>query len=91
MEAEDLGINQANVDDMVTSEDIRVQRALGSGEDDLGALLGLPKDWNYQVISQVGSYGDIYDRNIVPIGVPRAGSLNAHWSEGGLIYSPAMR
>jgi general L-amino acid transport system substrate-binding protein len=91
MEAEDLGINQGNVGDFASSEDVRVQRLLGSGDADLGALLGLPKDFGLQVITAVGSYGDIYTRNIDPIGVPRAGSFNAHWTQGGLIYSPAMR
>jgi general L-amino acid transport system substrate-binding protein len=91
IEAEDLGINQANVDDFLTSDDVRVQRLLGTGEDDLGALLGLPKDWAYQVLSQVGSYGDVYEEYLTPIGITREGSLNAHWTEGGLIYSPAFR
>jgi general L-amino acid transport system substrate-binding protein len=91
IEAEDLGVNQANVDDFLTSDDVRVQRLLGTGEDDLGALLGLPKDWAYQIISQVGSYADVYDAYLTPIGITREGSLNAHWTEGGLIYSPAFR
>jgi general L-amino acid transport system substrate-binding protein len=91
IEAEDLGINQANVDDFLTSDDVRVQRLLGTGEDDLGALLGLPQDFGYQILSQVGSYGDVYDTYLTPIGIVREGSLNAHWTEGGLIYSPAFR
>jgi general L-amino acid transport system substrate-binding protein len=91
IEAEDLGINKANVDGNLESDDVRVQRLLGTGEDDLGGLLGLPKDWAYQIISQVGSYADIYDTYLTPIGITREGSLNAHWTQGGLIYSPAFR
>lgn len=90
-EAERLGINNGNVDDFLDSEDIAVQRLLGTGEDDLGALLGIPADFGFQVISQVGNYADIYDASLAPIGIERAGSLNAHWTEGGLIYSPALR
>jgi general L-amino acid transport system substrate-binding protein len=91
IEAERLGINQANVDTFMDSDDIQVQRLLGTGDDDLGALLGLPKDFGYQVISQVGNYADVYDRYLTPIGITRAGSANAHWTEGGLIYAPAFR
>jgi general L-amino acid transport system substrate-binding protein len=91
IEAERLGINQANVDTFMDSDDIQVQRLLGTGEDDLGGLLGLPKDFGYQIISQVGNYGDVYDTYLTPIGITRAGSANAHWTEGGLIYAPAFR
>jgi general L-amino acid transport system substrate-binding protein len=91
VEAERLGINQANVDDFLDSEDIQVQRLLGTGEDDLGALLGLPQDFGYQIISQVGNYADVYDLYLTPIGITRDGSANAHWTEGGLIYAPAFR
>ena len=91
IEAERLGINQGNVDDFTGSDDIAVQRLLGSGEDDLGALLGLPQDYGYQVISQVGNYADVYDAYLTPIGIGREGSLNAHWTNGGLIYAPANR
>jgi general L-amino acid transport system substrate-binding protein len=90
-QAEELGVGQANVDDMLDSDDVGVQRLLGTGEDDLGALMGLPKDWGYQVISQVGNYGEIYDRTLEPIGLSRAGSPNDLWTRGGLLYSPAFR
>jgi general L-amino acid transport system substrate-binding protein len=91
MQAEELGINQGNVDSFTGSDDVAVQRLLGSGDDDLGALLDLPKDFGYQVIKQVGNYADVYDRYLTPIGITRAGSANALWTEGGLLYSPAMR
>jgi general L-amino acid transport system substrate-binding protein len=91
IQAEELGINQANVDDFLASEDVTTQRLLGTGEDDLGALLGLPTDWAYQIIKQVGNYGDVYDRYITPLGISRADTLNALWTEGGLMYSPAFR
>jgi general L-amino acid transport system substrate-binding protein len=91
IQAEELGISQANVDDFSSSDNITVQRLLGTGDDDLGAMLGLNKDFAYQVVKQVGNYADIYERNIVPIGIPRAGSLNALWTDGGLLYSPAWK
>lgn len=91
VEAEEVGINQANVDDFLGSDNPRVQKLLGTGEDDLGALLGLNKDWAYQVIKQVGSYGDVYETHLTPIGITREGSSNALWTEGGQIYAPAFR
>ncbi len=91
LQAEELGINQENVDDMLDSGDIQVQRLLGTGDDDLGALLGLPKDWAYQIIKLVGSYGDVYERNLAPLGLARENTLNALWTDGGLMYAPAFR
>lgn len=91
IDAERLGINQSNIDDFTDSDNIEVQRLLGTGEEDLGALLGLPQDFGYQVISQVGNYADVYEANLTPIGIDREGSLNAHWTDGGLLYAPAFR
>jgi general L-amino acid transport system substrate-binding protein len=91
IEAERLGINQGNVDSFTGSDDVAVQRLLGEGDTNLGALLGLPQDFAYQIVSQVGNYADVYDRNLTPLGISRPGSANAHWTEGGLIYAPAYR
>src|SRR5574341_2246589 len=56
IQADELGITQENVDEMLDSDDIQVQRLLGTAaEEDLGALLGLPTDWAYQIIKQVGN------------------------------------
>lgn len=89
--AEELGITSANIGDFVDSDDIAVQRLLGTGEDDLGALLGLSQDWAFEAISQAGNYGEIYDRHLTPIGLSRSGSLNALQADGGLLYPPAFR
>lgn len=91
MEADELGVNTSNVDDFLDDENPRIQKLLGSGEDDLGALLGLNKDWSYQIISQVGSYGDVFDAHLPAISITRDGSANDLWTNGGLIYSPAFK
>jgi general L-amino acid transport system substrate-binding protein len=91
LESEELGISQANVDDFLDDTGTRAQRLLGTGEDDLGSLLGLPKDFAYQVIKQVGNYADVYERHLTPIGIARAGTSNALWTDGGLLYAPAWR
>ena len=57
-----------------------------------GAELGLSNDWAYQIIKQVGNYGEIFERNIgvnTPLGISRG--LNALWTKGGLLYSPPFR
>ena len=43
------------------------------------------------VLAQVGNYGEIYDANITPIGIIRDGTLNALWTDGGMIYSPPFK
>ncbi|GAB4530507.1 MAG: amino acid ABC transporter substrate-binding protein [Anaerolineae bacterium] len=90
-QAEELGITSANVDDMMTSEDINVQRFLGLTEEGYGASLGISNTFAADVIRGVGNYAEIYERNVVPIGIPREGSLNDLWTRGGLLYAPAWR
>ncbi len=89
LEAEEKGVTSANVDDMrANSADPTVQRLLGvSGE--MGSLLGLRADWAYDIISEFGNYGEMYERNITPLGLPRG--LNALWTEGGIQYAPPVR
>ena len=90
--AEELGITQANVEKMAKgSKNPEINRMLGSAGD-LGAMLGLQKDWVVQVIKAVGNYGEIFERNIgpkTPIGLERG--VNALWTKGGLQYSPPFR
>jgi len=89
--AEEDGITQANVDDQrAQSTSPEVQRLLGK-QPDLSKALGLPGDWAYQIIKQVGNYGEIFERNLgknSPLHLPRA--LNRLWNDGGLIYAPLM-
>ena len=91
--AEELGVTQANVHQMRDSDDIRVRRLLGTegsfGQGDLGLSPGFAVD----VIAAVGNYGEIYDRHMGPEGqfftLPRG--LNNLWSNGGQIYAPPIR
>jgi general L-amino acid transport system substrate-binding protein len=89
-QAEELGVTMDNADTMEATEGTELARFLGN-EGDLGSFIGLSNDFAKNVIKAVGNYGEIYDRNIVPIGIERAGSLNALWTQGGLIYAPAWR
>lgn len=92
IEAEELGITQANVEDEAATNENPVVRRLLGAEGELGTLLGLENDWVVSVISAVGNYGEIFDRNLGPdttIGLERG--LNSLWTEGGLLYAPPYR
>lgn len=96
IQAEEFGITSANVDDMLNSNDTRIVSFLGGEfEDDEGQLtvtdpsLGLPTDFAYQVISQVGNYGEIFEEHLAPLGLQRG--VNALWNDGGLLYAPPYR
>ena len=91
--AEELGITQANVKKMAAAagKNAEINRLLGT-EGNLGGMLGLDKAWAVRVISSVGNYAEIFDRNIgpkTPIGLARG--RNALHSKGGLLYSPPFR
>ena len=89
--AEELGVTSANADEMKNSENPEIQRLLGvNGE--FGEMLGLSKDWAYNIIKAVGNYGESFDRNVgpaTPLALER--NLNALWSKGGLLYAPPYR
>ncbi len=85
--AEELGITSVNVDEFLNSIDPSTQRFLGVNGD-VGTRLGLSNDFAVNVIRAVGNYGEIYERNLEPIGIVRDDSLNAQWYNGGLIYAP---
>ena len=89
--AEELGVGQANVDEMLKSPNPAVRRLLGV-EGDFGKGLGLSADWAYRIVKAVGNYGEVFERNVgagSPIKIKRG--LNALWSKGGLQYAPPVR
>jgi general L-amino acid transport system substrate-binding protein len=91
LEAEELGVSSANVDEMLASENPGIRRLLGV-EGDFGTPMGLTKDWAYQIIKHVGNYAEIFDGNVgkdTPIGLERG--INALWKDGGIQYSPPIR
>lgn len=91
IQAEEFGITQDNIDDYMDSDNPDIQRLLGV-EGGLGSMLGLEDDFAYQAISQVGNYGEIYDRHLGPdtqFNLPRG--MNALYENGGLQYSMPFR
>lgn len=92
IEAEEVGVTQANIDELKgSSKDPAQQRLLGTG-DDLGKLLGLDKEWSYRAIKAVGNYGEIFERNVGPKSVLKlARGANNLWNKGGLLYALPVR
>ena len=89
--ADSKGITQANAEATAADPpDAEAARLLG-GEGELQSAMGLAPDAFYQAIKQVGNYNDIWERHLVPVGLARAGSANASWLDGGLIYAPPAR
>jgi len=91
IQAEELGITSENVDEMLGSDDPVVLNTLGV-EGDHGQAMGINNDFCYQIVSQVGNYGEIYERHLgegTPFNLARG--TNALWTEGGLLYSPPFR
>ncbi len=91
IEAEELGITQANVDEMLRSTNPTIQRALGVTPG-FGRALGLDERWLYNAIKAVGNYGESFERHLgsgSPIGLPRG--LNDLWTRGGLMYALPLR
>jgi general L-amino acid transport system substrate-binding protein len=90
IDAEEMGITQANVDAMVKNDNPRVKRLLGA-EGNFGQPLGLTSDWAYRIIKFVGNYDDVFERNLgsgSKLKIKRG--LNALWTHGGLLYAPPI-
>ncbi len=90
--AEEMGVTQANVEQMAKGTEIpEINRMLGT-EGKYGEMVGLSNDFGLRAIKAVGNYGEIFERYIganTPIGLERG--LNAKWTDGGLIYAPPFR
>ncbi|MEX0385957.1 amino acid ABC transporter substrate-binding protein [Spiribacter onubensis] len=89
--AEEYGVDSTNVDEMTDSNNPNVQRILGA-DGNMGEILGLDDDFMVEVISEVGNYGEMFNRNVgpdTPIGLSRG--VNALWTDGGILYAPPFR
>lgn len=89
--AEELGVTSKNVDEMKASKNPDVRRLLGL-EEPSGKVLGIQPDWGYQIVKQVGNYGEIFERTVgkgSALGIDRG--VNALWNQGGFMYAPPIR
>ncbi len=92
LEAEELGLTSQNIDgELKTSKNPGVRRFLGA-EGEVGKDLGLRPDWALSIVKQVGSYGEVFERNLgeaTPLKIARG--MNALWNKGGLHYPMPVR
>jgi len=89
--AEEMGVTSANADEMLNSTDPNVMRLLGK-EGNFGESIGLDADWAYNVVKNVGNYGEVFERNVGESTQLKIGrGVNALWSKGGLQYAPPIR
>ena len=85
--AEEHGITKANAGTFET-QNPEIQRFLGK-TGDVGEKLGISNAWALQVVTAVGNYGEIFERNLMPLGLPRG--VNKPWTQGGLLYAMPFR
>jgi general L-amino acid transport system substrate-binding protein len=91
LNAEELNVSRANVDEQLKSDNPEIRRLLGT-EGNFGEQFSLTKDWGYRIIKHVGNYGEIFERNLgqgSPLKITRG--LNALWTKGGIQYAPPIR
>lgn len=88
---EEFDISSDNIDSKLSSTDPNIRRILGL-EGPKGKGLGLPDDWSYQILKQVGNYDESFERTVgedSPLQIARG--VNALWSDGGILYAPPIR
>jgi general L-amino acid transport system substrate-binding protein len=91
VEAEEYGITSKNVDEMLKSDNPTIKRILGVTPG-MGKALGVDEKWVYNIVKQVGNYGESFDRNVgagSPLKIARG--QNELWTKGGLQYAPPIR
>ena len=91
VDAEENGITSKNVDEMLKTDNPSIKRLLGVTPG-MGKALGVDEKWAYNIIKQVGNYGESFERNVgmgSPLKIVRG--LNALWKNGGLQYAEPIR
>jgi general L-amino acid transport system substrate-binding protein len=92
MVAEELGITSQNAAEMKNSENPEIRRLLGAEELQGVSALGLSPEWAYNIITQVGNYGESFERHLgksTKLGLSRG--INALAKDGGLHYIPPIK
>jgi general L-amino acid transport system substrate-binding protein len=91
VDAEELGINSKNVDEMAKSDKPELKRILGT-DGNFGESLGVTNDWVVRIVKSVGNYGESFDRNVgAGSKLQIARGLNQLWNKGGIQYAPPIR
>jgi general L-amino acid transport system substrate-binding protein len=92
LNAEEMGVTSANVDQLAASPKTPDMAHLLGKEGNYGKDLKLPNDWAVKIVKQVGNYGEVFERNVgmgSELKIKRG--LNALWNQGGIQYAPTVR
>jgi general L-amino acid transport system substrate-binding protein len=88
IEAEELELTSKNIEQQAKTANPVIQRFVGA-KGEVGKMLGLDSRWAYNIIKQVGNYGESFERHLTPLGLDRG--INKLWNRGGLMYAPPIR
>ena len=88
IEAEEMCLTSKNIDQQAASKDPSVQRFIGASGD-FGKMLGVDNRWAFNIVKQVGNYGESFEAHLTPLGFERG--LNQLWNKGGILYAPPIR
>ena len=94
IEAEEFGLTKSNAKTECALTSNPVVARLCGKEGATGAGLNLGESWSYDMVTMVGNYGDVYETHVgenTPVGLARAGSPNASYKNGGVLYAPPAR
>jgi general L-amino acid transport system substrate-binding protein len=89
--AEELGIDTKNIATFTQTTDPSIRRFLGF-EPGISDGFGLDAKWPFNVVSTIGNYSEIFERNLgpnTPLAMDRG--MNKLSTNGGLMYSPPFR
>jgi general L-amino acid transport system substrate-binding protein len=94
MAGEELNITSSNVKSLAGKDNKNKEINRLLGKDPLQGLskLGLSADWAVQVISQVGNYEEVFERNLgmsTPLKIARG--ANQLYRDGGIFYVPPIK
>ncbi|MBS9781576.1 MAG: amino acid ABC transporter substrate-binding protein [Gammaproteobacteria bacterium] len=90
--AEELGVTKANVDEMKKSVNPKIKRLLGIDTDLGEKALGLPNDWCAKQIKAAGNYGEIFATYLGKDSTLKINrGLNNLWNKGGIMYAAPVR
>ena len=89
--AEEFGITSNNIDSQLENKTLEIRQLLGVMPGN-GAALGLNENWAYEVIKDIGNYGEMFDRNVgSDSAIKLERGMNKSWDEGGLMFAPRLR
>jgi general L-amino acid transport system substrate-binding protein len=88
IDGEEQGLTSKNIEQQAQGTNPVIQRFVGTNGD-IGKMLGLDNRWAFNIIKQVGNYGESFERNLKPLGLDRG--INKLWNQGGLMFAPPIR